>query len=187
MISYYQLKHRGPLTVGDTLYYNITHLARRTYQLRFAPLNLQSIGLHAFLLDAFLKTETPISLSDSSFINISVTSITASAASDRFKVVFRQMKALPVTITFISAKAKEAGNLIGWNVANENGIRQYEVEKSKDGNQFSQIAIAAACNTTKGSYSATDNNASSGTNYYRIKIISMDGKASYSSGSKNNQ
>jgi len=175
------IEARGPLTASDTLYYDITHLARRTYQLRFAPVNLQSTGLHAFLIDAFLKTEAPVSLADSSFINIAVTSNTASAASDRFKVVFRQMNLLPVTITSVYAKEKDAENLIGWNVANENGIRQYEVEKSKDGSQFSQIAIAAACSAAKGSYSATDNNASSGTNYYRIKIVSMDGKASYSS------
>ncbi len=170
---------RSPLYDGDTLFYNMTNLAKHNYQLRFAPVNLESIGLKATLIDKFLTTETPVSLSDSTFINVAVTSDAASSAADRFKVVFRQMGVLPVTITSIIATNQGADNIVYWNVANEGSISQYEIEKSKDGAKFNQIEIVKAENQIKGSYSFTDKNVNSGTNYYRVKILSVDGKVNY--------
>lgn len=173
------IEARAPLSDGDTLYYSMSILAKRTYQLRFAPENLQSTGLQAFLIDNFLNTETPVGLTDSSFINISVTSNAASSAAGRFNVVFRQMNALPVTITSVTASAKNSENIIQWNVENESGIQQYEVEKSTDGNHFNQMAIVAAKNNGANNYNDTDANVTGASNYYRIKIVSLDGKASY--------
>jgi len=169
------------LSAGDTIFYNLTNLSKTTYKLIFAPENMEATGLQGILTDKYLKTETAVSLSDSTIIEVAITSNAGSSAADRFKLVFRQMAALPVSITSVTAIAKNADNIISWTVANESGIRQYEVEKSKDGSQFSQIAVTEAANTVKGNYSITDKNISSGTNYYRIKIVSADGKASYSS------
>ncbi len=174
------IEAKSPLSSNDTIFYNIGNLNKTIYQLAFAPENLESSGLQAFLLDKFMNAEIPVSLSDSTFINITVTSNAASSAPDRFKIVFRQMKALPVTITSVSATAKDAENLVQWNVANESGISQYEVEKSTDGNHFNQIVVVNALNSGKGSYFGTDKNVVSGTNYYRIKVVSVDGKGTYS-------
>jgi hypothetical protein len=174
------IEAKSPVSADDTIYYNVTNLSRTNYQLAFAPENMGTAGLQAFLVDQFTKTETPVSLSDSTFINITVTSNAASAAADRFKVVFRQMNALPVTITSITASAKENNNLVQWTVANESSIRQYEVEKSTDGSQFSQVSTTDAANNGKETYIATDKNVSNGVHYYRIKMVSVDGKSTYS-------
>jgi hypothetical protein len=173
------IEAKAPLTSTDTIFYNMSNLARRTYQLRFAPENLQSTGLQAFLIDNFLKTETLVSLSDSSFVDISVTSNAASSAANRFMMVFRQMASLPVTVTSVTAIAKNSGNQIEWKVENENDIQQYDVEKSTDGTHFFQIAVVNAKNTGTGNYNSTDVNIASGTNYYRIKVVNVDGKISY--------
>jgi len=170
---------RAPLTDADTVYYNMTNLSKRNYQLRFAPQNLQSTGLQAFLIDNYLNTESPISLSDSSFIDVSVTSAAASSAAGRFKVVFRQMNALPIKVTAVTATAKNSGNLIEWNVENESGIQQYQVEKSTDGSHFNQMAVVNAKNNGSGKYNSSDANVASGINYYRIMIVTIDGKISY--------
>jgi hypothetical protein len=173
------IEAKSPLSSSDTIYYNMSNLTKTNYQIVFAPENLESSGLQAYLIDKFLNTETPVSLSDSTFINIAITSGAGATAADRFKVVFRQMKALPVTVTSITAVAKEGNNLVQWSVANESGIKQYQVEKSKDANSFSQVAVINAANNGTGNYAATDKNVISGANYYRVKIISVDGKETY--------
>ncbi len=67
----------------------MSNLSRRTYELRFAPVKMNADGLEAFLFDKYLKTETPVSLTDSSFIDINITGDAASAASDRFKILLQ--------------------------------------------------------------------------------------------------
>ena len=173
------IEAKAPLNSEDTIYYNISNLTRQTYQLIFAPENIDAAGLQGFLVDKFLNTETPVSLTDSTLINITITSNSASSASDRFKLIFRQMSALPVNITSITATAKDPDNIIQWGVANESGIKEYEIEKSADGNQFNQIQVIKAVNSVKGNYEVTDKNVNSGANYYRIKIVSVDGKETY--------
>ncbi len=138
--------------------------------------------MQAFLIDKFLNKESPVSLSDSTFINVGITSNSASAAADRFKIVFRQMKALPVTITSITAINKENNNFIQWTVENESGIQQYEIEKSADGNLFTTMAVtlATANNGGSASYLETDTHPLEGYNYYRIKSVGINGQIAYS-------
>jgi type IX secretion system substrate protein len=173
------IEARKVATASDTIFYNMSNMAQRIYQLRFAPENMESSGLNAFLLDKYLNTSTPLSLSDSTFINIAITSNAATSAADRFKVVFRQMEALPVTFTTIKATQKDISVLVEWNVENESGMQQYEVEKSSDGTNFLQAGIVAALNKGAASYSWTDTNPIEGNNYYRIKSVSKDGKINY--------
>ena len=170
---------KSPVTVNDTISYYTSNLAKITYKLIFAPENMQSAGVQAFLVDKFLSTETPVSLIDSTFFNITITTNAASSAADRFKIVFRQLAALPVTVTSVTATLKNKDVEVKWNVQNESGIQQYQVEKSTDGIQFNQASSVNAKNSVSGNYSWTDLNVSDGTYYYRIKIISVDGKISY--------
>ena len=172
------IEARSPLVNTDTIYYNMSHLAWRTYQLRFAPENMQSSGLEAFLIDKFLNTNTPVSLIDSSFINITVTANAASSTADRFKVVFSPMSALPVTFTSVKAWQKNAGIAVEWKVENESNMQQYEVEKSLDGTNFLKVANVAANNRGAGDYTWLDQKAGSGYNYYRIRSIDGNGQSS---------
>jgi hypothetical protein len=173
------IEARSPAVVTDTLYYYMTNLQQQTYQLRFAPVNMVASGLQAFLVDNFLNTSTPVSLSDSSFINITVTSNPASSASGRFDVVFRTLSITPVTFTSISAVQKSADIEVDWSVENESGIQQYEVEESGDGNQFTQVATVAPQNNGSGNYSWLDLNVIPGYHYYRIRSVGKDGQVQY--------
>ncbi len=173
------IEAKAPLTTFDTIYYNMSNLAQRTYQLRFAPVNMQSAGIQAFLLDKFLNTSTPVSLSDSSFVNIAITGNAASSVADRFKVVFRQMDAMPVTFISIKAFQKNQNIVVEWNVENESGIQQYEIEKSADGINFLKAGIVPALNKGAVNYSWVDEQPFEGNNYYRIRSVSRDGKINY--------
>ena len=171
---------RAPLVSDDTIFYKISNFRQQTYQLRFEPQNMQTDNVQAFLVDNFLNTSTIISLKDTTFVNISITSNSASSASDRFKIVFKTMNALPVKLTSLTATKKDQTILIQWNVESESGMQKYEVERSVDGNNFSKVGIVAAKNYGTGQYSWTDNNPSPGNNYYRIASVSKDGQIAYS-------
>ena len=173
------IEAKAPLSVSDTLFYNMSNLKQQTYQLRFAPENMGSTGLQAYLIDKFLNTSTPISLTDSSFANISITSNPASYAAGRFEMVFRTLGALSVTFTSITAVQKNKDILVSWTVENESGIQQYEVEKSEDGIQFTKVATVAANNNRSGNYSWLDENATSGYQYYRVRSVDKDGQLQY--------
>jgi hypothetical protein len=171
---------KAPVSPEDTITYNMTNLRRQNYQFQFVPENMESGGLQAFLLDQYLNTSTPISLSDTSFVNITVTSAAASSAADRFKVVFKQMAALPVTFISINAIAKNKTIDVDWTVGNEGGLKKYKVEKSTDGSNFVSVGEVAAQNNGFGKYQWTDHNPSDENNYYRIASISKDDVISYS-------
>src|SRR5690606_16899267 len=65
-----------------------------------------------------------------------------------------------------------------WTVEAESNLKQYEVEKSVDGNTFSKAATVAASNINGGKYQWLDQAPASGYNYYRIRSVDMDGKTS---------
>jgi hypothetical protein len=82
----------------------------------------------------------------------------------------------------IFADAKKNENVINWNTNKEINNDRFVVERATDGINFSGIGlIATAGNKNNGNvYNFTDNNFSEGTNYYRVKQIDVEGKASYS-------
>lgn len=84
------IEARAPIVRTDTIHYHMTNLAIQSYQLRFGPENLDINGLRAWLYDRYLQMVTPVSVSDSSYVNFDITSDPASAAQDRFIVVFKR-------------------------------------------------------------------------------------------------
>lgn len=167
---------RGSITNADTIYYNMSKLVAKTYQLRFAPVNMGSDGMEAFLIDKYLNTTTPVSLTDSSFINITVNADAASKAADRFKVVFKTMAVLPVTVTSIAANEENGNVIVTWKVENETNMASYEIEKSTDGISYVKIGEVPAKNLKSGEYKWLDQNKVNGYNYYRIRSVDMNGK-----------
>ena len=62
-------------------------------------------------------------------------------------------------------------------MSNETGIKKYEIEKSRDGNNFTLIGTLNAVKITRYNYTDPVQN---GYAYYRIKTIAQDGTYSYS-------
>jgi hypothetical protein len=169
------IEAKSPLDGSDTIYYNMSNLKARTYQLRFAPVNMDKSGLEVYLIDQFLNTSMPLSLIDSSFVNIEITGNAASSAANRFKVVFKPMTVLPVTVTSVKAYAKEKNVAVEWKVENESNMLEYEVEKSVDGTKYVLSSAIPALNHGTDKYVWIDQQIVAGNNYYRIKIKSHDG------------
>lgn len=81
-----------------------------------------------------------------------------------------------------SGKILNNGSLLKWTSQNEENLKEYEVEKSVDGINFSRAGTVAAANDPKGaSYTFNDNEDILNVVYYRLRLISQNvNEAKYS-------
>jgi len=86
---------------------------------------------------------------------------------------------LPVTLTSFTAVAARQEVQLNWTVAGESNFRQYIIERSTDGRSFTAAGSISAANLP--AYSFTDLRVPlNGTLYYRLKMVDMDGRQTYS-------
>lgn len=90
---------------------------------------------------------------------------------------------LPVHLLSFNVKAEGRKARLDWVTANEFNCDRFEVERSGDGTQFSYLTTEAAKGSIAGEhdYQLYDETPLAGWNYYRLKQVDRDGKASYSS------
>ena len=90
---------------------------------------------------------------------------------------------LPLPIVLGDYKAVVEGNssvTIKWNTLSETNNKNFIVEKSVDGINFSLLEDVSATNEATGhEYSVVDNKPSPGNNFYRLAQIDRDGKTTY--------
>ncbi len=173
------LEARELITDKDTLFFQVSRLTPRNYALQFKGVKMQA-GLTAVLQDTYLSKESNISTMDDAVTtyNFTVSSDAASAAAQRFRVVFKADPSLPLALTSAKAYSLNNGVQVDWKTVNERGLRSYEVEKSIDGHSFGKATTVAA--TGAGSYGWYDAAPVKGNNYYRIRGIGTNGDATYS-------
>ena len=91
---------------------------------------------------------------------------------------------LPVTLTSFKGDYDRTGNKVylTWNTAQETNSREFIVERSNDGRTYTAIGkVAAAGNSNHpAAYNYTDEQPVYGVNYYRLKQVDIDGKATLS-------
>ncbi len=173
------LEAKAPVVGSDTVFYTFSNLKRQTYQLRFSPENMDS-ELTALLIDKFMNTTTAVSLTGNSAVDFTITTDPLSSAADRFYLIFNRV--IPAAITQIAGTHTARTTVkVDWVVAHESGIGHYEIQKSATGTSFSGInSTEAVNNNSTASYSYTDVAAGTGTNYYRIKGVKLNGQLIYS-------
>ena len=171
---------RSSLKATDTLYYNMSGLPTGNFKLGVSVQNIHAPHLRAELIDNYLHTRTPVSLTDSSFVNFSTTADAGSKAANRFLMVFQPSQVvLPVTFVQVAAQRNADRSIdVQWKVANEVNIVRYEVERSADSRNFSGILTRDAANYD--TYRQTDLSPLAEDNFYRIKAIGLAGDITYS-------
>lgn len=172
------VERRPEIAETDTLFFRLTKTSRRKYQFAIAPQNLAQENLTAFIEDKFLQTKTPLNLESQTDVDFEVNADAASAAADRFKIVFR-----PSAIyTDMDAKVVNGDIAVNWSVSSEFNIQHYEVERSVDGDNFTKVneQPAAKNDFTNAVYNSLDASPAIGYYYYRIKSISNNGVIGYS-------
>ncbi len=84
---------------------------------------------------------------------------------------------LPVRILQFSGKKTADGVSLNWNVADEQNVSGYEVQRSADATNYSTIGFVNAGRT---SYNFTDRMPVKGNNFYRLRVVDTDGKSALS-------
>jgi len=88
---------------------------------------------------------------------------------------------LPVNLVNFSVQTYNNTALLKWNTVTEQNSKDYLVERSPDGINFSVIGFVVTKNNTAGSqYTYTDLVPLRGTNFYRLKSLDTDNNFSYS-------
>lgn len=91
------------------------------------------------------------------------------------------MTLLPVELSSFKAALEDCETIITWTTESETRVSHFELEQSNNGTAFSMLGrIDATGSPVQGaSYAFTDNQLTQ-VNYYRLKIVDLDGSVEYS-------
>ena len=119
--------------------------------------------------------------------NIAYFKITLSGNSDVAFVAYNNnainifTSLLPAALSNFSAANAGNGVQLNWTSSSEINSAAYIVERSTDGSVFTPVITLAALNNLMGGrYSTTDNAAPAGKIYYRLQMVDIDGRTTYS-------
>lgn len=89
---------------------------------------------------------------------------------------------LPFSVTSFTAEKKNGGVKLNWESNSEIATSHFIVEHGTDGSNFTDLQrVEAAGNSSSVKhYTATDAKPIYGTNFYRLKMVDLDGKFTYS-------
>ncbi len=177
------IEGRPVILTRDTISLFMNNMKQRAYEFDFIPASFTNIGLKAELIDNFLNTRTLLSVLDTVSVNFTVTTDPASAASNRFMIVFGPQGPLAIDVITINAQAKNNGVQVNWTAKTEMDMDRYELEKSFNGTAFTKITTVSSMGNSNVpvNYSWLDANPQKGLNFYRIKAIDKSGLVKYTS------
>jgi hypothetical protein len=142
--------------------------------------------------------DLPIPNFDPNFLRVQITAATVGTSSTSFQFTYidaagRQSLVpatytltwlIPLPLDLLSFTGKRAGkdNLLQWTTAQEMNSHHFELEQRTDNSSFASIGIVAAKGNTvvETDYGFTHFSPPLGVNYYRLKLVDIDGKFSYS-------
>jgi hypothetical protein len=91
------------------------------------------------------------------------------------------MPTLPLKLISFSVRAVEKTTFLEWLTAEEENTSHFEVQRSADGKTWTALPeIVPAGGEGNHQYNATDGKPLSGINYYRLKMVDLDQKFTYS-------
>ena len=175
------IESRPVIGTRDTIPLFMNNMKQRNYEFEFTPSSFSNIGLKAELVDNYLKSRTLLSIADVVKVSFAVTTDPASAASNRFMVVFEPQNPLAIDLLTMTATAKTDGVAVTCTARTESNMDRYEVERGNDGLSFTKINTSTAIGNSPiaVSYNWFDNNPNTGDNFYRVKAIDKAGTVKY--------
>ncbi|MBS1509405.1 MAG: T9SS type A sorting domain-containing protein [Bacteroidetes bacterium] len=89
---------------------------------------------------------------------------------------------LPLNLGDFYASKQSSGIVLNWQTLNEANTAYFDIEHSSNGIEFNSIGKVNASGFSSNSktYSFTDAQPYTGTNYYRLKMVDIDGRLTYS-------
>jgi expansin (peptidoglycan-binding protein) len=89
---------------------------------------------------------------------------------------------LPLTLIDFTGNNRQGQIRLQWKTTDENNTSHFDLERSGDGNSFQSIARikAAGSSASERIYTDDDLQPLTGNNFYRLKMVDLDGKYTYS-------
>jgi len=112
--------------------------------------------------------------------NATLSNFSLSSTSTNFTA--HAMVPLPLTLLQFTAAKQSNTSILQWQTGQEQNSRDFVIERSSDGSNYSTLGTVAAAGTsnTKRYYNYTDIAPLEGNNYYRLKQRDLDGQSTYS-------
>ena len=105
-----------------------------------------------------------------------------SAGDEDLFIVHLTPTSLPLTLLQLRAENNDNTVLVRWVTTQEENTASFSVERSANGKDFITIGSIPAANTAfKNNYTFSDAQPLTGTGFYRLKMIDIDGRFTYSS------
>ena len=106
----------------------------------------------------------------------------AGVGSSNVGILSSAVSVLPLKLIAFGASQNSGGVLLTWKTQNEENVSHFNVERSTSGSSFESIATVKATGNlqTTENYSNTDAKIPAVTTYYRLKMVDVDGRYSYS-------
>ncbi len=89
---------------------------------------------------------------------------------------------LPLSLTSFTASKNNNSIVLNWITANEQNTASFEIERSANGRSFTNLGTVKASGNSSSTrnYSFSDRQPLTGTNFYRLKMVDIDGSFTYS-------
>jgi hypothetical protein len=94
--------------------------------------------------------------------------------------VVASVSVLPIKFEYFTAVRQSGNHQLGWKLNCETGAKYFEVERSADGNNFSKVGTVAITNGCLTAFDFSDKSPLIGKNYYRLKLVNLNGQNSFS-------
>ena len=162
---------------NDSIQLNLFRLKKSNYTFEIFTQNFESQNVQPYLQDNYLNTLQALSIADTNLISFNVNQdIAASFGINRFKIVFKNSKNIGGLVENIYATKKDRTIQVDYVVVNDKNIKNYELQRSDDGINFSSyINIASKENDNLQAYQYIDEKPIIGKNYYRVKSVYKTG------------
>jgi hypothetical protein len=86
----------------------------------------------------------------------------------------------PVKLVFLDVAKYGESAILDWKTSEELNFSHFEIQKSKDAVGFESIGKVSSNKGLSSTYNFVDNQPAPGVNYYRLKMVDLDGKIEYS-------
>jgi hypothetical protein len=167
----------------DTVRLRLWNTAKKNYSFEIRSAGFKALDLSTVLVDSYLQKEIPLNLQNgSTTYSFNIDPQAGSSDPLRFYLVFRKaaVPPKPAIVNRFVALEKTGCIQIAWTVENERNVRQYLVEKSANGQDFSILtSVDARAGADPQDYQCVDTSPSM-VAYYRIKIVGRGGEVTYS-------
>jgi hypothetical protein len=165
----------------------------RTVTLNFPNFPLGGQAITALTLSNLpVGTETFVSHTNNALQTASITpeanhtlQVTLAPLSVTSLLIADSTTILPVNLLTFTAQKNDNSVLLNFATANEGGLSSFEIERSPDGAAFTTIGMVPAAadqagNASEKEYAFVDEQPLPSLDYYRLKMIGMDGHYGYS-------